>query len=141
MIPQNRINEIAVEQVMLEDGKVYIDYYLPEWDECKMLTVPADKYEKHLNEIEALNWSFAVMQGNEYKTDVEGTMSLAEYFADVDFQQRNKDAVSYLQCNHVAHEELPDIAAAVKATFPNATTYPAPEVHEAHIAQLTTPIN
>lgn len=127
MIPQNRINDIAVEQVTFFDGVVSIDYYLPEWSMTKELTVRADKYKHHLKDIEALNWSFKVYEGNEHVNDKEGEMSLSEYFADVDFQQRNKDAVSYLKAHHVDHEGLPDIfgaiAAITKPTLPNPTTY------------------
>lgn len=139
LIPQNRINDIAVEQVTLFDGMVSIDYYMPEWNMTKELTVPADKYAKHLKEILALDWSFQVTEGNVYKDDVEGEMTLAEYFADVDFQQRNKDAVSYLKANHVDHDGLPDvfgaIAAIAKPAFPNKDTYPA-TIHEAHAAMF-----
>lgn len=128
LIPQNRINDIAVEQVTFFDDMVSIDYCLPEWNMTKELTVDGDKYAKHLKDILALDWSFQVHEGNVYKDDVEGEMSIAEYFADVDFQQRNKDAVSYLKANHVDHQGLPDvfgaIAAIVKPDYPNGNTYP-----------------
>lgn len=127
LIPQNRIDEIAVEQVTFFNGMVSIDYCLPEWSMTKELTVDGDKYAKHLKDILALDWSFQVHEGNVYKDDVEGEMSTAEYFAGVDFQQKNKDAVSYLKANHVDHQGLPDvfgaIAAIVKPKFPNPTTY------------------
>ncbi len=121
-IPQNRVNDIAVEQVTFFNDIVSIVYYLPEWDECKTLDVPAEKYEAHLNDIEALNWSFKVYEGNEYVNDKEGNMTLAEYFSDVDFQDRNKDAVSYIKANCVDYVDLPDLPAIVK-TFPNTDTY------------------
>jgi hypothetical protein len=108
-ITSDKINQIAVEEVTLFGDNVTIAYYLPEWDEAKELVIDAYKYEKHLKEILALDWSFKVMEGNVYKDDVEGTMSLAEYFADVDFQQHNKDAVSYLRIYHVEHEPMHDI--------------------------------
>lgn len=129
MIPQNRIDDIAVEQVTFFDDMVSIDYYLPEWNMTKELTVRADKYKHHLKDIEALNWSFKVYEGNEHVNDKEGEMSLSEYFADVDFQQRNKDAVSYLKAYHVEHKELADVPKSLQAikhqidTFPNPTTY------------------
>lgn len=141
-IEPKRTNDIAVEQVTLFDGKVSIDYYLPEWSMTKELVIDEHKYEKHLKDILALDWSFQVTEGNVYKDDVEGTMSLAEYFADVDFQQHNKDAVSYLQMYHVEHEELADVAKAAKhlkrqiETFPNPKTYPVPSIHPAHIAMM-----
>lgn len=126
-IPQNRVNDIAVEQVTFFNDIVSIDYYLPEWDECKTLDVPAEKYEAHLNDIEALNWSFMVFKGNEYVDDEEGTMTMAQYFQDVDWQDKNKDAVSYIKANCVDYEGLPDvfgaIAAIAKPNSPNPNTY------------------
>jgi len=124
-ITSDKINQIAVEEVTLFGDNVTIAYYLPEWDEAKELVIDAHKYEKHLNEILALDWSFQVMEGNVYKDDVEGTMSLAEYFAEVDFQQQNKDAVSYLKIYHVEHEGLPE---SIVEVYPNQNTYPTPDV-------------
>lgn len=156
LIPQNRANDIAVEQVTFFDDMVSIDYYLPEWNMTKELIVYGKRYGAYLKDIEALNWSFKVYEGSEYVNDKEGEMTLSEYFADVDFQQRNKDAVSYLKAHHVDHEGLPDIfgaiAAIAKPAFPNKDTYPvqaqkeheeeilasmpAEQIHEAHAAMF-----
>lgn len=100
-IAENRKNDIAVEEVTFKNDIVSIDYYLPEWSECKTLEVSAYNYENHLNDIGALEWSMQVFQGNEYVNDIGGKMTLADYFFEVDIQQKNKDAVSYLMANCV----------------------------------------
>ena len=111
------MKNVAVETVALINDKVQIEYYLPEWDECKTLDVSAAKYEEHLTDIAALDWGFAVMQGNEYTDDKTGTMSLAEYFADIDIQQKNKDAVSYIICNETNHDGIFDMPKMVADVF------------------------
>lgn len=123
-VPQNRAEQIAVETVSIFNDIVTIDYYLPEWNETKALEVPAHKYEDFLKDINALEWSFKVFEGNEYVDDKEGTLTLAEYCAEVDFQDRNKDAVSYLKIYHVEREGLADIGAAVQNLKNQIDNYP-----------------
>lgn len=123
-VPQNRAEQIAVEEVTIFNDVVSIHYYLPEWDETKAFEVPAHKYEDFLTDINALDWSFQVMEGNVYKDDVEGTMNLAEYFAEVGIQDQNKDAVSYLKIYHVEREGLADIGAAVQNLKNQIDNYP-----------------
>lgn len=129
-IPQNRANDITVEDVELKGYIVTIAYYLPEWEACKELLVTLADYEQHLEDILALDWSFMHFEGNEYTKDVSGKMTIAEYFVDVDFQDRNKDAVSYLKANIVDYAALPDMFGAMAAIckdviskFPNDKTY------------------